>query len=136
MLVVGNIDTQNTRHPLRSPSIEKRTMVPKNRTRGGPAPGRVSPAVAYAGDSCRLRTLSPRGPHFTRLAAHDDITIGVGPHNHCAGSARPAPAGYESLRRISIQPAAIDSCLEWWTVDLFVTDDGLISAITYDLWEP
>jgi hypothetical protein len=88
--------------------------------------------IDYAGAAAPLSILDA----ITRLAERDDITVRVGPHNHCAGPARPAPAGYETLRRISIQPAGIESCLEWWTIDLFVTDDGLISAVTYDLWEP
>jgi hypothetical protein len=33
-------------------------------------------------------------------------------------------------------PAGIDSCIQWWTVDLFVTDDGRIGAVTLDRYEP
>jgi hypothetical protein len=42
------------------------------------------------------------------------------------------------MRRVSVQPAAgsIDSCLDWFTVDLFVTRSGEVAAVTLDLWEP
>lgn len=49
----------------------------------------------------------------------------------------PAPDGLADLRRVSVQPELGDrSCLEWWTVDLFVADDGSIAAVTMDLYEP
>lgn len=63
--------------------------------------------------------------------------VSAGPHPHCAGPPRPAPPAVTDLRRVSVQPAdeTIDSCLSWWTVDFFL-DDGVIQAITLDLWEP
>jgi len=48
----------------------------------------------------------------------------------------PPPDQVAVLRRISIQPTGTDSCLEWWTVDLFLTDIGSIAAVTIDVWEP
>jgi hypothetical protein len=73
---------------------------------------------------------------INRLAAIDDMQINEGPHDHCASPPKPAPPGYEGLRRVSVQPWDFDGCLQWWTIDLFLTDDGLIQAITYDFWEP
>jgi hypothetical protein len=75
---------------------------------------------------------------FPRLARMGDYQVIVGPHNHCASPPLPAPAGYEDLTRISIQPAdgSIDSCLMWTTVDFFVSPDGEVAAITHDFWEP
>lgn len=73
---------------------------------------------------------------ITLLAGIDDVQISEGPHDHCASPPKLAPPGYEGLRRVSVQPSSFDSCLQWWTIDLFVTDDGLIRAITYDFWEP
>jgi hypothetical protein len=46
------------------------------------------------------------------------------------------PEGLESLRQQSVQPAKTDSCLEWFSVDLFVNEDGEIAAVTLDLYEP
>jgi hypothetical protein len=37
-----------------------------------------------------------------------------------------------------VQPTddAITSCLAWFTVDLFLADDGTVVAVTVDLYEP
>ena len=59
-----------------------------------------------------------------------------GRHRHCAAPAVPPPPSVARLRRIWVQPAAPDGCLEWWTVDAFVNADGRIEAVTLDLWEP
>ncbi len=71
-----------------------------------------------------------------RMAGGDDLSIEIGPHDHCASPPKAAPPGYEGLRRVSVQPASFDSCLQWWTIDLFVTSAGNVRAITYDFWEP
>lgn len=60
----------------------------------------------------------------------------VGAHPHCASPPVPAPEGFADHRRVSLQPVDGSSCLEWWTVDLFVAGDGRIEAVTLDLWEP
>lgn len=75
---------------------------------------------------------------FEELARKGDYQVTEGPHNHCASPPVPAPVGYEELTRIGVQPAdgSIDSCLMWSTVDFFVNGDGVVEAITYDLWEP
>ncbi|HSK21661.1 MAG TPA: hypothetical protein VK906_00725 [Egicoccus sp.] len=68
----------------------------------------------------------------------DEVEVSVGEHPHCASPPMPPPPEVEDLRRVSVQPKADngDSCLQWWTVDLFVTDDGRIAAVTMDLYEP
>ena len=60
----------------------------------------------------------------------------VGEHPHCASPPVAAPAEVADLRRLSLQPVGPDSCLTWWTVDLFAGADGTIQAITLDLYEP
>lgn len=70
------------------------------------------------------------------LAGAEDATVTVGDHPHCASPPVPPPEELAALRRVSIQPARWESCLQWWTVDLFITDDGRIAGITHDLWEP
>ncbi len=78
------------------------------------------------------------GP-FTALAliAEDrDREVTVGPHNHCASPPVPPPAGLAASRRVSVQPADATSCLEWFTVDFFLSGDGTVLAITLDLYEP
>lgn len=66
------------------------------------------------------------------------LQVQVGEHPHCAAGPVPAPEGLTTLRRVSVQPAdaAITSCLDWFTVDLFVDDAGTVHAITLDVWEP
>jgi hypothetical protein len=70
------------------------------------------------------------------LARDGPTTISVGPHPHCASAPVPPPTEFASARRLSVQPAGIDTCLFWWTVDLFVSPAGRIEAITLDLWDP
>ena len=64
--------------------------------------------------------------------------VSVGDHPHCASPPVPAPRGLEHHRRVSVQPSAssIDSCLSWFTVDLFLNVVGSIEAVTLDLYEP
>jgi hypothetical protein len=70
------------------------------------------------------------------LARNTPTTISVGPHQHCASAPVPPPAYLTRSRRVSVQPTGIDTCLLWWTVDLFVSPAGRIEAITLDLWDP
>ncbi|NNL48431.1 MAG: hypothetical protein HKO76_08700 [Acidimicrobiia bacterium] len=77
---------------------------------------------------------------MSALAYLSDVPGGyevtVGSHPHCAGPPMPVAEGFEELTQISIQPAAPDSCLEWWTVDVFLDDQGDIAGVTLDMWEP
>ena len=59
-----------------------------------------------------------------------------GPHNHCASPPLPMPAGFEQTRRISGQPTDIDSCINWWSVDLLLDADGRIAAVLLEIWDP
>ena len=65
-----------------------------------------------------------------------ELQLSVGEHAHCASPPVPAPADVAELRRLSLQPVGIDSCIQWWTVDLFIDADGTIRAVTLDLYEP
>ncbi len=72
------------------------------------------------------------------LASLHDYTVTVGPHPHCASPPQAAPDGYGNHTRIGLQPVLDDdaSCLDWYTVDLFVSSTGAVEAITFDTWEP
>ncbi|OGO73385.1 MAG: hypothetical protein A3G84_05105 [Chloroflexi bacterium RIFCSPLOWO2_12_FULL_71_12] len=72
------------------------------------------------------------------LARREPTTVWVGPHPHCASPPAPPPTDFASLRRVSVQPSQPrdDTCLSWWTVDLFVSVDGRVAAVTLDLWDP
>lgn len=65
-----------------------------------------------------------------------EVAMTVGPHPHCAAPPMPPPAGLDDHRRLSIQPVAPSSCLQWWTVDLFLDADGRVEAITVDFFGP
>lgn len=83
---------------------------------------------AYVGPFSALNALQNLGVY----------QVAIGEHPHCASAPIPAPDGYEEMFRISVQPAddQIDSCLQWATVDFFVNSEGLVEAITLDVWEP
>jgi hypothetical protein len=59
-----------------------------------------------------------------------------GSYQRCASAPAPAPAELASLRRVSIQPRGWESCLQWFAVDVFLTAEDEIAAVTFDLWEP
>lgn len=66
----------------------------------------------------------------------DDLMLTVGSYPRCVAPPVDAPAGFDAHRRLSIQPADATSCLEWWTVDFFQDDQGMIAAVTLDLFGP
>lgn len=70
------------------------------------------------------------------LAGFKKTTVSVGPHPHCVSPAVPPPKKVADLRRVSVQPTDYQSCLQWSTVDVFVTPDDEVLAVTLDLWEP
>jgi hypothetical protein len=70
------------------------------------------------------------------LARNVPTTISIGPHPHCASPPVPPPTDLVRLRRVSVQPTGIDTCLLWWTVDLFISPTGRVEAVTLDLWDP
>jgi hypothetical protein len=89
----------------------------------------------YAGPFSALETLAQwrtnaGGPPV------EELVVTVGDHPHCASAPVPPPNEVEDFQRVSVQPVGIDSCIQWWTVDLFVTDDGGIAAVTLDRYEP
>jgi hypothetical protein len=78
------------------------------------------------------------GP-FTALGLLADTVptiTSAGPHAYCGSPPTPTPAPLASLRRVGIQRVGIDTCLLWWTVDIFVTPAGRIQAVTLDLYDP
>lgn len=72
------------------------------------------------------------------LAETVETTVSVGEHPHCASPPKPPPERFADHRRVSVQPHpdTIDSCLQWWTVDLFLNRSGAVDAVTLDVWEP
>ena len=59
-----------------------------------------------------------------------------GEHPHCSSPPVAPPPESSGLTRKAVQPRDPDSCLDWWTVDVFLDDAGMIRVVTFDLWEP
>jgi hypothetical protein len=70
------------------------------------------------------------------IARSAELKYVDGSYPRCASPAAPPPPGLASLRRRSIQPSVIDSCPQWFAVDVFLTEESEIAAVTLDLWEP
>lgn len=95
----------------------------------------------YVGPFSALTTLDQ---HAAADSEHEPsgtsghIEVSVGPHPHCASPPMPPPPSLETQRRVSLQPdeRSIDSCMRWFSVDLFLDEQGHITAVTLDLWEP
>ena len=83
---------------------------------------------AYGGPFSALRLLSDErgGP----------LHVSVGPHRHCVSPPVPPPQRVAALRRVSVQPSTPETCLLWFSVDVYVDDLGEVRAVTLDAWEP
>ena len=97
--------------------------------RASTGPFNVLEPIQRHADKTRSTSVRARGGAFR---------VSVGDHPHCASPPVPAPRGFEHHRRVSVQPSesSIDSCLSWFTVDLFLNEEGSIAAVTLDIWEP
>ncbi len=103
----------SSRHALRNPHAWE--LTPGRAFRGGVGPF-----------STLTQLRSTRSP----------LTFAVGPYPRCVSPPGRPPRAVASLRRLSIQPRHRRSCLQWWSVDAFVTRAGKIRAVTLDFWEP
>jgi hypothetical protein len=72
------------------------------------------------------------------LRSSDRYEVTTGEHMRCAGPPRDYPAVLADFDQISVQPVPGPqwSCLQWYSVDLFVTSSGGIEAVFLDLWGP
>jgi len=93
---------------------------------------------AQIGPFSALELLAGKGSRFPPDAPdpRGALAVKVGPHPHCASPPIRAPSRLTDLRRISVQPSNIDTCIYWWTVDAYVDANGRILGVTLDLWEP
>jgi hypothetical protein len=110
----------------------------------GPTTGRTQPAntlvdpsgwqfdTSYDGFRGRVGPFSA----LDVLADQRPVDISGGAHDHCASPPMPPYPDFEGLRQLSIQPTDATSCLEWWTVDLYLNGEGEIVGVTLDLYEP
>lgn len=70
------------------------------------------------------------------LGRVDELTVRVGDHPFCANPGHPAPGHLADLTRISIEPTQVESCIDWFTVELYLDPDGIVQAILLDLFGP
>lgn len=99
-------------------------------------PDKLTDPAAWTLDTEQHRGHSGPFNPLDALADSEDIRVLAGPHPHCSSPPVPAPKAVIAARRVSVQPTTTESCQQWWTVDLFLDDNGRIVAITYDFWEP
>lgn len=97
--------------------------------RASTGPFNALESIQRHADESRSTSVRTRGGAFH---------VSVGDHPHCASPPVPARRGFEHHRRVSVQPSesSIDSCLSWFTVDLYLNEEGSIAAVTLDIWEP
>lgn len=79
-----------------------------------------------------------RANALSLLAESKRLSVNVGEHAHCAAPPMPVPSALVGLGHVSAQPreATLQSCLDWFSVDLFVDQQGRVAGVTLDLWEP
>ncbi|MEW5992158.1 MAG: hypothetical protein AB1736_12535 [Chloroflexota bacterium] len=72
------------------------------------------------------------------LAAGHEIVVSTDAHANCFGEQVPPPGQLADLGRISITPVrdSVGLCMNWWSVDLYVTNAAEIAAVTLDLGDP
>ncbi len=74
------------------------------------------------------------------VAGAGAVTTSTGRHGSCTAAEEPLPPPPElsTLQVVSIQPDRRDvaTCMQWWAVDIFVTDSGLIAGVDLDLGAP
>ena len=97
---------------------------------------RLAPLEGTPGLEIRYAAESALGTVRITLLGADEVQITVGPHDHCAGQPRQYADALQGLRQLSIQPTGIDSCIAWFSVDVFVNDAGEIEAVMLDLFGP
>lgn len=60
----------------------------------------------------------------------------VGEHKQCSAPPTPAPPGLGDRTQVGIQPDGVDSCINWFAVDLYLDHTSRILAVRLDRFEP
>lgn len=55
-------------------------------------------------------------------------------HPRCAAPMEESPVTVNDLRTVSVQPAVVGSCQQWFAVDLSIGDAGNVRAVTVDMF--
>lgn len=86
--------------------------------------------TGFAGPFSAVETLANAG-EFGRT-----VQVGVGTHDHCAGPPLATPEALTDLTEVHLQPLNIDSCLQWFAINVFVAADFTVEAVTLELFGP
>jgi len=74
------------------------------------------------------------------VVADGAVTMSTGRHGTCtaADERLPPPPELSTLQVVSIQPdrRVAATCMQWWAVDIFITDSGRIAGVDLDLGAP
>ena len=74
---------------------------------------------------------------LTAIADVTEVDVQPGVRSRaCATAALPLAADLIHFDYVSIQPVDIESCLEWFAVDLLVNSHGEIQVVLLDAYEP
>lgn len=101
----------------------------------------VEDLAVTSGWMLRPESFAGRVPPFSALdslADPGEVLVAAGPRRHCAAPPLAHPAGFEDLTQIVIEPAEgrIDSCLDWYAVQVYLDDQNRIAGVGLDLWDP
>jgi hypothetical protein len=67
------------------------------------------------------------------VSAYDVVTSR---HPYCAGPPRPRPDGYDHHHFVAlVAEPGIESCLQWFAVDLYVNGNGQVLYVQAQVWE-
>lgn len=64
------------------------------------------------------------------------LDVKRGEHKRCANPPTPPPVDFAGVTQVAIQPDGIDSCIDWFAVDLYLGEDNSIIAVRLDLFGP
>jgi hypothetical protein len=88
--------------------------------------------VVSAAAADRVETWTDPPYLLSPLASTSAARLRVDDEHHvtCRGQPRTQAAGFEGRPWVSLQPRVLDNmCRGWWAVDLYLDDDGRVSAV-------
>jgi hypothetical protein len=87
----------------------------------------------------RIREHAAMANSQTVAVSGGAFDVSLGEHLRCSVSEPISdPAEIVVSRRVSLKPAkgSLTSCLDWFSVDLFLNPAGEVQAVLLDVWEP
>lgn len=98
----------------------------------------VSVPTSFRGSAAGSLSAPEQLLSYLRSDPKAAISVSEGPHPRCVGPKVPPAAQDSAYRQVSLQPTSntIDSCLDWFAIDLFVDESGHVRTVDLDLYEP